>query len=194
MPSADVSELLHPLLRARLSPLGFDGEHELGDEEVGLLLEAARWAPSAGNSQPWAFVTARRGDQAHDLLVRHLAPSTTRWVPSAALVVVNIAHDFVDDSDLDYSEFSRYDLGQAVAHLTIQAQAMGLASRQFRAFDLGGVTADLRLAPGWQVASMTAIGRRLAEDQEGDGVRDRRSLEALRTDALAPTSPFTTIG
>ncbi|WP_188780748.1 nitroreductase family protein [Marmoricola endophyticus] len=52
---------LHPLLAGRGSPTAFDGAAEVTDEEAATLLEAARWAPSAGNSQPWAFVLARRG-------------------------------------------------------------------------------------------------------------------------------------
>lgn len=63
---------LHPLLASRWSPTTFDTSHELTAAEVDLLLEAARWAPSAGNSQPWALIVGRRGDDTHRRLVRHL--------------------------------------------------------------------------------------------------------------------------
>ena len=112
----------------------------------------------------------------HATVVGRLAPSSRRWAPSASLLVVNIAHRTVDDTDLEFSEFADYDLGQAVAHMTIQAQALGLASRQFRAFDLRGLTADLDLTPGWQVRSMTAIGRAVGAAP----ARERRSLADLR--------------
>jgi nitroreductase len=172
---------LHPLLGGRFSPMRFDPGHELSDADVALLLEAARWAPSAGNSQPWAFVVARRGDPAHERFVRLLAPSSRRWAPDASALVVNIAHRTVDDGDLPYSEFADYDLGQAVAHLTLQASALGLACRQLRAFDADGLSADLRLAPGWEVVTMTAVGA------GADGVRperERRSLADLTTAPL----------
>ncbi|WP_217645351.1 nitroreductase family protein [Nocardioides terrae] len=123
---------LHPLLRGRFSPLRFDSAHVLAGADVELLLEAARWAPSAGNSQPWAFLVARRGEPDHDTFVRRLAPSSRRWAPDASALLVNLAHRTVDDSRLPYSEFADYDLGQAVAHLTLQASAMGLSCRQFR--------------------------------------------------------------
>ena len=77
--------------------------------------------------------------------------------PASALVVY-LAHRHVRDTDLAYSEFADYDLGQAVAHLTLQAQAMGLAGRQFRAFDLPALTVELGLKVGWEVVSMTAVG------------------------------------
>lgn len=73
--------------------------------------------------------------------------------------MVNIAHRFVEETDWDYSEFAVYDLGQAVAHLTIQAHAMGLACRQFRAFDKNGLTALLDVPAHWEILTMTAIGK-----------------------------------
>jgi nitroreductase len=167
---------LHPLLRARWSPIAFDPSHVLTDAAVDLLLEAARWAPSAGNSQPWAFVTAVRGHPEHSVVTDRLAPSSQRWAPHASLLVVNVAHRYVEDTSMAFSEFADYDLGQAVAHMTLQAQAMGLACRQFRAFDLEGLTTDLGLAPGWQVLSITAIGRPSGKTPE----RERRTLQHLR--------------
>ncbi|MGW5361160.1 nitroreductase family protein [Actinopolymorpha pittospori] len=181
-PNAHPLPELHPLLRARWSPIAFDSSHVLTDTAVDLLLEAARWAPSAGNSQPWAFVTAVRGRPEHVRITHRLAPSSRRWAPDASLLVVNVAHRYVEDTSMEFSEFADYDLGQAVAHMTLQAQAMGLACRQFRAFDLDGLTADLELAPGWQVLSMTAVGRPLGESPE----RERRTLTHLREAPLKP--------
>ena len=81
-----------------------------------------------------------------------------RWAPAADLLVANLAHRYVEDTDWDYSEFSLYDLGQAVAHMTIQAQALGLRVRQFRAFDRDGIAADFAVPAHWQVCTLSAIG------------------------------------
>lgn len=151
-------ELL-PVLRRRWSPREWDPSHELTRSQVDVLLEAARWAPSAGNSQPWAFHAARRGSAEHSEMVPLLAASSRRWAPATSLIVVNICHRFVEETDWDYSEFAAYDLGQAVAHLTIQAHSMGLACRQFAAFDRDAVTELLQVPPHWQVMTMTAVGR-----------------------------------
>ncbi|AEV83626.1 Nitroreductase [Actinoplanes sp. SE50] len=150
---------LHPLLAARWSPTTFDPVFEVDTAQADLLVEAARWAPSAGNSQPWAFIVGRRGDETHRRLTRHLAASTGRWAPSASLLVANLAHRFVADTDWEYSEFALYDLGQAVAHMTFQAQALGLFVRQFRAFDRGGLAAEFGVPEHWEVTTMAAIGR-----------------------------------
>lgn len=170
---------LHPLLANRFSPTGFEDEHTLSAADVELLVEAARWAPSAGNSQPWAFVPAARGSGLHVQLVGSLAPSSRRWAPAAGVLLVTVAHRRVDDTDGEFSEFADYDLGQAVAHLTLQAQAMGLAARQFRAFDLEAVTASIGPRPGWDVVTMVAVGRAAGP---APVQRERRPLH----DVMAP--------
>lgn len=157
--SAAHHDLLHPLLAARWSPTVFDPAAQVTADEVASLLDAARWSPSAGNSQPWAFIVGRRGAPHHDRLVRHLAKSSAAWAPTASLLVANLSHQLVEGTDWDYSEFSLYDLGQAVAHMTIQAQSLGLCVRQFRAFDRDGMTAEFGVPSHWQVTTMSAIGR-----------------------------------
>ncbi|GAA0337023.1 nitroreductase family protein [Actinoallomurus spadix] len=174
-------------LQGRSSPLRFDPDHRLSGSDIETLLEAARWAPSAGNSQPWAFHLRRRGEDGHEQLVEHLAPSSRRWAPAASALVVNLARREVDDSGFLYSEFADYDLGQAVAHMTVQAHAMGLACRQFRAFDLEGLTGRLGVTPGWHILTMTAIGVPLP-DGTTPPVRERRSIADLRTAFLANAS------
>lgn len=169
---------LHPLLASRFSPLQFDPAYTIDACRADLLLEAARWAPSAGNSQPWAFFTARRGESDHRRIVPFLARSSARWAPHASMLVVAMAHRRVDDTDWLYSEFAEYDLGQAVAHLTLQAHALGFACRQFRAFDLAGLTEELRPGAGWDVISMIAVGRPAVSDSP---VRERRSVADLRS-------------
>ena len=179
-------EPLHPLLARRWSPTMFDESHNARSAEVKSLLEAARWAPSAGNSQPWAFITARRGDAVHTRLLRHLAPSSARWAPTASILVVNLCHRYVEDTDWDFSEFSFYDLGQAVAHMTIQAQSLGLFARQFRAFDQAGLAAEFDVPKHWQVTTMSAFGRLPAASRTqppittGSGrSRQRRSMSQV---------------
>ncbi|WP_031515004.1 nitroreductase family protein [Streptomyces sp. NRRL F-5123] len=169
---------LHPLLAGRFSPSKFDPSGALDDDAVALLLEAARWAPSAGNSQPWAYVAARPGEPDHARILPHLARSSARWAVDAGLLVVTLAHRYVDGSRLLYSEFADYDLGQSVAHLTLQAHAMGLAAHQFRAFDLEKLTAELQPGPGWEVVTMIAVGR---PAEPPAAARARRSVADLRS-------------
>ena len=101
----------------------------------------------------------------------------------AALLVVTLTRRYVDDTQLLYSEFADYDLGQAIAHMTVQAQAMGLAAHQFRAFDLEGLTKELDPNPGWAIVSMVAVGKAVGGPPED---RARHSVAHLRS---APWSP-----
>lgn len=185
--------LLHPLLSSRWSPTTFDQSKQVTSTEVESLLEAARWAPSAGNSQPWAFILGRRGERAHDRLVRHLAKSAAMWAPTAGLLVANLSHRFVEDTDWDYSEFCVYDLGQAVAHMSIQAQSLGLHVRQFRAFDRAGLAAEFEVPQHWEVTTMSAIGR-VPPDPARDAAADVRPPARHRrssTEIRWPQASFT---
>ncbi len=151
--------VLHPLLAARWSPTTFDPSYEVTAAEVDAILEAARWAPSAGKSQPWAFITARRSDSIHAPLICHLTGSSAAWAPSASLLVANLCHRYVEGTDWEYSEFAHYDLGQAVAHMTLQAQALGLHARQFRAFNRTALTDEFAVPQHWEITTMSAFGR-----------------------------------
>ncbi|MFT4085831.1 MAG: nitroreductase family protein [Gordonia sp. (in: high G+C Gram-positive bacteria)] len=166
---------IHPLLAGRASPGEFDAAHTLTGDDLTVLLDAARWAPSAGNSQPWGFLPALRGSDEHARIVERLAASSARWAPAAGALIVTAAKRQGDG--MLYSEFADYDLGQAVAHLTVQAQAMGLATHQFRAFDLDALTTELRPHDGWQIMSIIAVGRPAAGDS--GRLRARRSAVQL---------------
>jgi nitroreductase len=182
MPGESVTPL-HPLLAARWSPTEFDPSDVVTPEEAESLLEAARWAPSAGNSQPWAFIVGRRGDSDHERLVRYLTKSSARWAGTAGVLVANLSHRLVEDTDWEYSEFSLYDLGQAVAHMSFQAQSLGLHVRQFRAFDREGLAAEFEVPSHWEVTTMSAIGRIPVgtgdrSDSQEPGAADRRRHSA----------------
>jgi nitroreductase len=178
------SPLLHPLLASRWSPTSFDTAHIIPDEHVHVILEAARWAPSAGNSQPWAFIVGRRSDPTHDCLVPHLTGSSAGWAPSASLLVANLVHRWVEGTDWEYSEFSHYDLGQAVAHMTLQAEALSLAARQFRSFDRDRLSREFAVPRHWEITTMVAIGAAATANTEPTKLvrrpfRQRRSLADL---------------
>ena len=152
-------DLVLPVLRSRWSPRMWDPGHELSAVELEALLEAARWAPSAGNSQPWLFLMGRRGDPTHEVICEFLAPSSRAWAPMASALIITAYQRFVPDSDLPYSDYAAYDLGQAVAHLTIQAQGMGMHTRQFAAFDHEGMARRFALPGHWEVATGIAVGQ-----------------------------------
>ena len=177
---------LHPLLADRWSPRDFDRSHDLTDAEVDALLEAARWAPSVGNSQPWRFGVARRGTAEHDAVVDTLVPRNRTWADGAsALVVVAAQTVGADGRDQPWAE---YDTGQAVAHLTIQAEHQGLAVRQMGGFDRHRLARLLDDAGSVTPLVVLAVGRR-SEDGPAAQPRDRLPLDALRVAITAAPVP-----
>jgi nitroreductase len=154
--TASTTVPVHPLLAERWSPRGFDQAHEIGDDSLTALLEAARWAPSAGNSQPWRFLVTRRGDEAHGRLFAALAPGNQAWAGAASALVLVAARTAGDDGQPQ--PWALYDTGQAVAALVTQAQADGLAVHQMGGFDTAAVRAGFGLGDSLTPVVIIAIG------------------------------------
>ena len=156
--TASTTVPVHPLLAERWSPRGFDRAHDLDEEALTALLEAARWAPSAQNSQPWRFLVTRRGEQAHDQLLATLAPGNQAWAGAASALVLVAARTADDDGRPQ--PWALYDTGQAVAALVTQAQADELSVHQMGGFDTATVRAGFGLAEELTPVVVLAIGRR----------------------------------
>jgi nitroreductase len=147
---------LYPLLANRWSPRAFDPFAVLTEAEVASLLEAARWAPSAGNTQPWRFVVGHRGDEAYKRIFTNLSTGNQRWAGRASLLLLG-AHTVT--TPIGALTHAAYDLGQAMAHLSVQATAMRLYVHQMAGFDTAGLRADLDLPDEVNPYIVVAVGR-----------------------------------
>src|SRR5258705_5370418 len=159
--TASTTVPVHPLLAERWSPRGFDRAHEIGDEALSALLEAAGWAPSAGNSQPGRFLVPGRGEPAHDRLFAALAPGNQAWAGAASALILIAARTAGDDGRPQ--PWALYDTGQAVAALVTQAQADGLAVHQMGGFDTDAVRAGFGLGEDLTPVVVLAVGRHDSE-------------------------------
>ncbi len=155
--TAETTAPLHPLLAERWSPRGFDRTHHLDDAQLGALLEAARWAPSANNSQPWRFLVTRRGDQDFHWLADLVAAGNRSWAPLASALVL-VAAETVDETGRP-RPWAWYDTGQAVAALSVQAQAEGLAVHQMGGFDADAARHAFGLDETLSPVVVLAVGR-----------------------------------
>ena len=179
--------LIDPLVD-RWSPRAFDPDAVIDAETLRTVLEAARWAPSANNSQPWRFIVARRGTPAFTIAHDAMAGFNQAWADSAAALVLNIA-ETADDEGTP-RPWARYDLGQAVAHLTVQAQHEGLHTHQMGGFDAAKLHAAFDLADNLEVVSITTIGVLGDIDALPEVLRERESAPRLRK----PLSELVLIG
>lgn len=172
-------------LRSRWSPSVFDTDHTISTTEIETLLHAAQWAPSAGNTQPWSFVVAPRGSAAHGVLVPHLSRGNSGWVPRASVVLLaatQVAPD-AEGGGPKSPDYARYDLGQAAAHVTLQARAMGLHAHQFAGFDHPAVAAELGVPDHVALMAGIAIGVHLEDhddDPVGEADRERERRPRVR--------------
>jgi nitroreductase len=149
---------LHPLLAERWSPRALDPGHELSTEQLTCLLEAARWAPSASNTQPWRFAVTLRGTAEHAAVLDALAPGNQVWAHAASALVVAAAETVAPDGAP--RPWALYDTGQAVAHLSVQAEHEGLAVHQMGGFDRDRVRSVLAAPDSVEPLVVLAVGRR----------------------------------
>ena len=169
--------LITPLVE-RWSPRAYDPTAEVDPAVIRTILEAARWAPSANNVQPWRFIVARRGTDAFATVHDAMLGFNQVWADSAAVLIVNIAE--IVDPEGKARPWARYDLGQAVAHLTVQAQHEGLHTHQMGGFDAAKLHAAFGLNASLEVVSITAIGVLGDVDALPDPLREREVAPRLR--------------
>ncbi|MFC6088169.1 nitroreductase family protein [Saccharothrix lopnurensis] len=122
---------LNPLIAARWSPRAFDATAEVAPEVVRLLLEAARWAASHGNTQPARFLVGYRGDDTFERVFGALRPGNRTWAGRASVLLVGAVVTADERGPLPNAEFG---LGLAVQNLVLQAVELGLATHQVGGF------------------------------------------------------------
>lgn len=176
--TATTSAPILDVLAERWSPRSYDATATVSDETLTSLLEAARWSPSASNSQPWRFIVARRGSDEFDRIVSTLAGFNGAWAGSAAVLVVALAETL--DAEGKPRPWASYDLGQSIAHLSVQAHHEGLHVHQMAGFDKDAVRAAFDVDERFDPVTIAAVG--VAAEA------DALSNETLRERETAPRS------
>jgi len=158
--TATTSVELTPLVADRWSPRAFD-RRPLADAEVTALLEAARWAPSANNYQPWRFLVGRQGvdgaDATYKGIYDALAEFNQLWASAAPLLIAAVVE--VEHEDGSAREIAPYELGLAVSQLTVEAAARGLHVHQMGGFDATQIGAEFGVPPQYRTVVVLAVGR-----------------------------------
>jgi len=150
---------IHELIRRRWSPRAFDASRVVARADLLRLFEAARWAPSSMNEQPWRFVVTERTRTPEPFLALHgsLTGRNPEWAGAApVLAMVAIRKTF--EAFEAAKETAWYDAGQAVALLVVQATDMGLFVRQMLGFDRERARGALAIPAPFEPAVAMAIG------------------------------------
>jgi nitroreductase len=177
-----------PMFLQRWSPRAFTGER-MPDDLLMSLFEAARWAPSAFNGQPWRFVYAHKGTPEWDRLFDLLIPYNQGWVKHASVLMYVISDRFrrAEGREPAPVHTHAFDAGAAWAYLALQAHNMGWAAHGMAGFDLDrsyevlGVPEDQ-----YEVEAAIAVGRPTSKEILDEPYRSRET-PSLRN----PVSSFT---
>lgn len=165
------------VLTERWSTRIFDASTPIDEDALSAALEAARWAPSASNTQPWRFLVARRGSASHAKIVDALIGFNQAWAADAAALVVFVATSEIDGKTM---RWAAYDVGQAAAHFTVQAHAAGLATHQMGGFDADRLSGAFSLAAELRPLTVMAVGALGDFASAPEQMRERESAPRTR--------------
>jgi nitroreductase len=141
----------------RWSPRAMSGE-PISETELFTLFEAAHWAPSSGNSQPWRFLYARRDTEHWPLFFDLLNEGNKTWCHRAAALIVFISRTTHEQSGRVLRTHS-YDTGSAWMSLACQAWMKGLVAHGMAGFDYDRAKATLDVPDDFSVEAMAAVGK-----------------------------------
>lgn len=180
----ETSAPIHDLLANRWSPRGFDATHVISLEELNSVLEAGRWSASMSNSQPWHFIAARRGTPTFERIVASMMGFNQAWTPATSALI--LLAERRENEEGDRLPVAEYDLGQAAAHMSVQAEALGLHAHQMLGFHRDELN-DL-VPEGYQPYTLLSLGLHADDETVSEKIRERDAsprerlpLEAITT-------------
>lgn len=148
---------IHELIGKRWSSRAFS-DQPVEPAKIRSVLEAARWAPSSRNEQPWAFVIAMREDPKNfEALAGTLVESNRAWAQKAPVLIMTLAHTTLE-GDGSPNRLGLHDLGLATSNLVTQATSVGLSTHQMGAFDVDAARKLFHVPVGWEPVSVIAMG------------------------------------
>jgi nitroreductase len=184
-PPHDVQYPIHDLLRRRWSPRAF-ADRRVERDKLQSVLEAARWAPSSFNGQPWSFMVATKDDPAEfQRMLACLVPFNQQWASSAAVLMISVARITFEHNNQP-NRHAWYDTGAAVAMMAVQATYEGLHVHQMAGFDPDAARRTYEIPASAEPVSVIAMG------YLGDpsGLPDDLRKKELAPGQRKPTSDF----
>ncbi len=165
VPAAEAHHIKHappadgvlPVLLERWSPRSYDPSRDVSLTDLRRLFEAARWAPSSSNEQPWRYIVGLRNSSAHQKIAAVLAPGNQVWAPHAPVLLLGVTRTHFARNDAP-NAYALYDLGAATVLITLQATALGLSTHQMAGFDHHAARASLSIPEDYALGSVMAIG------------------------------------
>jgi nitroreductase len=140
----------------RWSPRSF-ADRDVSPELLGKVFEAARWAASSYNEQPWRFLVGMRGSSTYDKIYHSLSESNRKWAGTAPVLMLNAARTKFDENGKP-NRVAFYDLGAAASSLCLEAAALGLATQQMEGFDTEAARRAFDTPEDYTMGAAIALG------------------------------------
>ena len=175
---------IHEVLANRRSPRSLDATVSLSNQDLLAILEAARWAPSASNGQPWRFFVGHRGDEVFAQILDSLASFNQGWAHrSSELILVAGVHSREDGTP---NKGYLYDCGLAVAQMVVETHHRGFVAHQMTGFDAAKAAENLGTDASLTPVAVIAIGKQAPADllqgamlERENAPRERKTLEEI---------------
>lgn len=151
---------IDPIFLARWSPRAFDGS-EIPDSDLMTMFEAARWAPSAFNSQPWRFLYAKRDDPNWERFLDLLIPWNRSWAHSASVLVYIVSDSLMESKPGLWTESHShsFDAGAAWACFALEATRLGYRAHGMSGVDFERAQVELALPERFRIEAAAVVGR-----------------------------------
>lgn len=148
---------VHEVIATRRSPRSLDQAALISDTDLVAIMEAARWAPSAFNGQPWRFFLGKRGDEIFNEILLSLVEFNQGWAKNSSALILVSAKPTRDDGSIhaDY----QFDCGLAVAQLVFETHSRGFVAHQMTGFDKEKARENLSMASDLVPVVAIAIGK-----------------------------------
>ncbi len=151
---------IHDVIRERWSPRGFDRHRKVNPAHIHSALEAARWAPSSFNLQPWRFIVWNNhvDAESYERAYATIVARNQVWIGHAPVLIAVLADTRDTEGKLNGNNSASYDTGAAALSLTLQARALGLVTRQIGGFDRDTLRAAFDLPEHIRILSLIGLG------------------------------------
>lgn len=170
--------MIHELIAKRKSTVLFSPE-PVDTETINSLFEAARWAPSSLNQQPWRFVYAHKGDPFYPTMLSCLNQTNQVWAKNAPLLICVIAQTIADYKNR-VNPYAWHDSAMAYANLVFQAVSMGLAAHPMGGFNREKTIQALEIPDRYEPVIFAAVGFKSSDEDFPTDLLDREKKERKR--------------
>jgi nitroreductase len=184
MMKAQTAVGINEVLANRRSPRSLDATAVLSKDELLAVLEAARWAPSAFNGQPWRFFVGQRSDEVFAQILDSLAPFNQGWAFRSSVLILVAGLPAREDGTPNKGYL--YDCGLAAAQMVVETHHRGLVAHQMTGFDPEKAVQNLGIDASLIPVAVIAIGKQASAEQlEGpllereNAPRERKALEEI---------------